>query len=60
LPIPIRVRIPETVESGHREQFGDFGPAKRNRRNAAIASIRSSEVRLATSSALQSDQQPAL
>ena len=40
LPIPIRVRIPETVESAIPRHSAISGPVNRNRRSAAIASTR--------------------
>jgi hypothetical protein len=49
-PIPILVRIPDTVETGMASSSAISGPVKRSRRNAAIASIRCSSVRLATRS----------
>jgi hypothetical protein len=36
LPIPIRVKIPDTVETGRSSSSAISGPVKRNRRNAAI------------------------
>ena len=40
--------MPETVESGIPSASAISGPVNRNRRNAAIAWIRRSQVRLAT------------
>ena len=48
LPIPIRVRMPETVESAISSASAISAPVNRTRRNAAIASTRRSSVRLAT------------
>src|SRR5215217_3409819 len=48
LPIPMRVRMPETVESAMPSNSAISGPVKRSRRRQAIASTRSSGVRLAT------------
>ena len=48
MPSPIRVRIPETVESAIPKHSAISAPVIRSRRNAAIASTRSSGVRLAT------------
>ena len=45
LPSPIRVKIPETVESGIASVSAISAPVIRNRRNAAIAATRSSPVR---------------
>ena len=47
-PIPIRVRIPETVESAIPSVSAISAAVKRIRRSFAIASIRSDAVRLAT------------
>jgi hypothetical protein len=41
--------MPETVESAMSSSSAISGPLKRSRRNAAIASIRRSSVRLLTS-----------
>jgi hypothetical protein len=49
-PIPIRVRMPETVESAIPKSSAISDPVNLSRRNAAIASIRRSSVRLATCS----------
>jgi len=49
LPIPMRVRIPETVESAIPSTSAISAPVNRTRRSAAIASTRRSCVRLATS-----------
>ncbi len=40
--------MPDTVESGMRSVSAISGPVNRNRRNAAIAATRRSQVRLAT------------
>jgi hypothetical protein len=48
LPIPIRVRIPDTVDSGMASVSAISGPVKRSRRNAAMTCTRRSLVRLAT------------
>jgi hypothetical protein len=48
LPIPILVKIPDTVDSAISSSSAISGPVNRNRRNAAIASTRSSLVRLTT------------
>jgi hypothetical protein len=48
VPIPIRVRVPDTVDSGMAGVSAISGPVSRNRRSAAIASTRRSQVRLAT------------
>jgi len=45
LPIPIRVRIPETVESAMPSVSAISGPVKRSLLSAAITSIRFSSVR---------------
>jgi hypothetical protein len=44
----MRVRIPDTVETGMPNSSEISGPVNRNRRSAAIASIRRSSVRFAT------------
>src|SRR3954471_4147646 len=48
LPIPIRVRIPDTVDSAIPSVSAISGPVNRNRLRAAIASTRRSQVRFAT------------
>ena len=47
-PIPIRVRIPDTVESGISSTSAISGPVIRNLRSPAITAIRRSSVRFAT------------
>jgi hypothetical protein len=46
--MPILVRIPDTVDSGIASSSAISGPVNLTRRNAAIASTRRSQVRLAT------------
>src|SRR3954471_20119927 len=48
LPIPIRVRIPDTVDGAIPSVSAISGPVNRNRLRAAIASTRCSQVRFAT------------
>jgi hypothetical protein len=48
LPIPIRIRIPDTVETSRPNSSAISGPANRTRRSAAITTIVRSSVRLAT------------
>ena len=46
--MPIRVRMPDTVESAIESSSAISGPVKRSRLSTAIAWTRSSGVRLAT------------
>jgi hypothetical protein len=48
LPIPMRLRIAETVDGARPSSSASSGPVKRSSRSAAIASTVCSSVRLAT------------